>query len=129
MRSYPESPLVTLCVGSERRLFAGHEDILCMSPYFAALCSRRNQFQTGTIAPRISNGNGKRIDLPDEQPEVLSCVLEYLYRGDYTPRVVHSAECNQWELEDMSINNEGLSNGATIYHQAAGAVILRDTAV
>ena len=101
-----------------------------MSPYFAAaLCRCRNQFQTGTITPRIAKGDGKRIDLPDEQPEVLSCVLEYLYRGDYTPRIVHNAECDQWELEDMTVNNEGLSNGATIYHQAAGGVILRDTAV
>lgn len=71
----------------------------------------------------------KRIDLPDEQPEVLSCVLEYLYRGDYTPRVVHNPRRNLWELEDIGVDSEGQSNGAIIYHQAAGGVILRDTAI
>lgn len=29
----------------------------------------------------------------------------------------------------MGLDSEGQSHGATIFHQAAGAVILRDTAV
>lgn len=128
--SSPTSPLVTISVGSERRLFAGHEDILCMSPYFATLCRRRNPFQPGVAVPaRIVNGSSKRIDLPDEQPEILSCVLEYLYKGDYTPRVIHNAHRDQWELEDSGVDNHGQNNAATMYHPAVRGVILRDTAV
>ncbi|ODM23991.1 hypothetical protein SI65_01581 [Aspergillus cristatus] len=118
-RSPSGSPIVTLSVGPEKRLFACHEDILCASPYFATFC--REQFGI--------SARGKRIELPNEQPEVLSCVLEYLYRGDYTPRLVHNARREQWELEDMGTDSEGQSHGATMFHQAAGGVILRDTAV
>lgn len=78
---------------------------------------------------RIVNGSSKRIDLPDEQPEILSCVLEYLYKGDYTPRVMHNADRNQWELEDLGVDGHGHNNTATMYHPAVRGVILRDTAV
>lgn len=62
------SPIVTFTVGKERRLFAAHEDVLSLSPFFAAAC--RGQFL---------EAQSKRIDLPDEEPEIFSCVLEYLY--------------------------------------------------
>ena len=41
-----------------------------MSPYFAAAC--RGAFL---------EAHSRRIDLPDEEPEIFSCVLEYLYKG------------------------------------------------
>lgn len=62
------SPIITLTVGREGRLFAAHEDVLCLSPFFAAAC--RGKFL---------EAESKRIDLPDEEPEIFSCVLEYLY--------------------------------------------------
>ena len=62
------SPIVTFTVGREGRLFAAHEDVLSLSPFFAAAC--RGQFL---------EAESKRIDLPDEEPEIFSCVLEYLY--------------------------------------------------
>jgi hypothetical protein len=62
------SPIVTFTVGKEGRLFAAHEDVLSLSPFFAAAC--RGQFL---------EAESKRIDLPDEEPEIFSCVLEYLY--------------------------------------------------
>lgn len=62
------SPIVTFTVGKEGRLFAAHEDVLSLSPFFAAAC--RGQFL---------GAQSKRIDLPDEEPEIFSCVLEYLY--------------------------------------------------
>jgi hypothetical protein len=62
------SPIVTFKVGKEGRLFAAHEDVLSQSPFFAAAC--RGQFL---------EAESKRIDLPDEEPEIFSCVLEYLY--------------------------------------------------
>jgi hypothetical protein len=62
------SPIITLTVGREGRLFAAHEDVLSLSPFFAAVC--RGKFL---------DAQSQRIDLPEEEPEIFSCVLEYLY--------------------------------------------------
>ena len=62
------SPIVTITVGREGRLFAAHEDVLSLSAYFAAAC--RDQYL---------DAESKRIHLPHEEPEILSSVLEYLY--------------------------------------------------
>lgn len=64
------SAIVTVVCGPEKRLFAAHEDVLCHSPYFTAAC--RGQFQ---------EAHARRIELPEELPEIFSCVLEYLYKG------------------------------------------------
>ncbi|KAK8191252.1 hypothetical protein IWZ00DRAFT_272971 [Phyllosticta capitalensis] len=76
------SAIITLVVGKDQRLFAAHEDVLSQSPFFAA--AMRDQFFSSPGAPR-------RIYLPDEEPEILSCVLEYLYKGDYYPRLLQSS--------------------------------------
>lgn len=68
VRSPLISPVITLMVGKEGRLFAAHEDVLCLSPFFAAVC--RGKFL---------DAQSKRIELPDEEPEIFSCILEYLY--------------------------------------------------
>jgi len=68
------SPIITLTVGRDQRLFAAHEEVLCKAPFFATIC--RSQFMESA---------GKRIDLPDEEPVIFSSVLEYLYKGDYIP--------------------------------------------
>ncbi|KAL9620433.1 MAG: hypothetical protein Q9160_005018 [Pyrenula sp. 1 TL-2023] len=73
----------------EQRLFAAHEDVLSHSPFFAACCKGR-----------FLESHTKRIDLPEEQPEILSSVLEYLYKGDYYPRLLHNKRKDTWELED-----------------------------
>jgi len=92
-KSLAPSPIVTLTVGGEGRLFAAHEDVLCQSPFFEAAC--RGQFL---------GAQGKRISLPDEEPEVFSAVLEYLYKGDYYPRLLHNKQRDSWELEDAVRN-------------------------
>jgi hypothetical protein len=115
------SPIVTLVVGHDQRLFAAHEDVLSLSPYFCAVL--RDQFLDGST---------KQVDLPDEEPEILSCVLEYLYKGDYYPRLLHSRRRNSWELEDARdpYKNGGRgSSESTIFHTGVGDAILRDTAV
>ncbi|KAL1971846.1 hypothetical protein VTN31DRAFT_1934 [Thermomyces dupontii] len=118
------SPVITICVGPEKRLFAAHEEILCMSPVFADAC--RGQFFESP------NTHSKTISLPEEQPEVFSCVLEYLYKGDYYPRLLHNRRRNTWELEneasDMDVDGTE-KDDATIVDQATGNVILKDTAV
>jgi hypothetical protein len=124
MGSTLTSPIITITVGSDRRLFAAHEDVLSISPFFAAAC--RNQ---------IFEAHTKRIDLPDEEPETISSVLEYLYKGDYYPRLLHNKRRNSWELEDaqnqsQSFRSTGRGNvESTIYLAGAGGLVLKDTVI
>ena len=132
------SSIVTVVVGKDQRLFAAHEDVLCRSPWFAEAC--RQQF--------FSSPGQRRITLPDEEPEIFSAVLEYLYKGDYYPRLLHDRKRNTWSLEDASVaaglqtmsprsdtttatqkKFVGFNESATIYHHGVGDYILRDTAV
>lgn len=115
------SSIVTIVV--QDKLFAAHEDLLCQhSPFFASLC--RDQF---------FDGNDRRITLPDEEPEIFSCCLEYIYKGDYSPRLIHDKRRNTWMLEGAvespKIGGRGNSPDATIFHSGVGDLILRDTAV
>lgn len=106
------SAIVTIAVGPEQRLFAAHEDILCKSPFFAESC--RAQF---------FEANGKRVDLPAESPEVFSAILEYLYKGDYTPKINFDKKHGSWYLENDAAT--GMSEN-TIY-TPSGIAILKDT--
>ncbi|OLN88350.1 hypothetical protein CCHL11_00017 [Colletotrichum chlorophyti] len=140
-KSVAPSPIVTLTVGREGRLFAAHEDVLFQSSFFEAAC--RGQF---------FESQSKRISLPDEEPEVFSSVLEYLYKGDYYPRLMHNRHRNSWELEDAvrgtpqtSPNPENYRGGraaamastpttttsseATVFVSGCGQHILRDTVI
>ncbi|OAT14015.1 hypothetical protein BDBG_09107 [Blastomyces gilchristii SLH14081] len=112
------SAIITLCVGPDQRLFAAHEGVLCISPFFATCC--RGQFL---------ESHGKRINLPDEQPEILSSILEYLYKGDYYPRLMHNKRRDVWELENAGNGSSEQASESTIINQVDGAVILKDTAV
>jgi len=141
------SSIITMVVGRDQRLFAAHEDVLSLSPFLALAC-RDSFFEGG------ATGDGRRIYLPDEEPEVFSCVLEYLYKGDYAPRLVHDTRRNLWQLEGDATESPkmggraggsqsggfgGLFGGgggakstaatATVFLPAVGDVILRDTAV
>lgn len=132
-------PIVTLTVGREGRLFAAHEDVLCQSSFFEVAC--RGQY----LEPQ-----NKRISLPDEEPEVFSAVLEYLYKGDYYPRLLHNKHQNSWELEDADSRRSpypsprpedahnilaGAGRAApggvepTVYLSSCGEYLLRDTVV
>ena len=127
------SAIVTIAFGKDQRLFAAHEDVLSRAQFFADAC--RAQFFT-------SPGQ-RRINLPDEEPEVFSAILEYLYKGDYTPRLLHAKKTNAWSLEDvegpksahttprLDTDNRpsGLNELTAIYHHGVGDNILRDTAV
>jgi len=118
------SPIVTITVGREGRLFAAHEDVLSISPYFAANC--RGQYL---------EAQSKRIDLPDEEPEIFSCILEYLYKGDYYPRLIQNKRRSSWKLED-AVKSPNPENGggrgsveATTYISSLGEYLLRDTVI
>jgi len=114
------SPIVTLVVGRDQRIFAAHEDILCRSPFFAAAL-KDQWLEAGT----------QKVELLDEEPEILSCVLEFLYKGDYYPRLMHSKRRNTWELEDaQDLENGGRGScESTIYLAGADGEVLRDTVV
>lgn len=49
------SPIVTLVVGRDQRVFAAHEDVLSLSPYFAA-----------ALKGQFLETSAKQVDLPDE---------------------------------------------------------------
>jgi len=118
------SPIITLVVGKEQRLFAAHEDVLCLSPFFAAAC--RGRFREAFT---------KRISLPDEDPAVFSCVLEYLYKGDYYPRLLLNKRRNSWELEDAQVAQQQKAYGGrgevecTIFIPEVGGAVLKDTVI
>ncbi|KAI0151661.1 hypothetical protein GGR57DRAFT_471070 [Xylariaceae sp. FL1272] len=117
----PESNLtpsiVTLVIGRDQRIFAAHEDVLSASPWFQQALSEQY----------MDLQNGKRIHLSDEEPEIFSSVLEYLYKGDYYPRLIHNKRRNSWELEP--VDDEHGSNESTIYRHAIDGDILKDTII
>jgi len=114
------SPIITLVVGRDQRLFAAHEDVLSQSPYLATI-----------LQGHWLEDGAKRVSLPDEEPEILSCILEYLYKRDYYPRLVQNKRRNTWELEhaqDQKIGGRG-SCESTILFPGAGGEVLRDTVI
>ncbi|KAF2007146.1 hypothetical protein P154DRAFT_183946 [Amniculicola lignicola CBS 123094] len=118
------SPIVTMVVGPDQRLFAAHEDVLSHSPFFAS--ALRDQF---------FESSNRRIHLPTEEPEIFSCILEYLYKGDYSPRLVHDKRRQTWMLEgavsspDPQKGDRVAAVEPTFFHTGVGDIILRDTAV
>jgi len=115
------SPIITLIVGHDQRLFAAHEDVLSHSPFFSA-----------ALKGKFLEAGSKKVELPDEEPEIFSCVLEYLYKGDYYPRLLHNKRRNSWELEDAQDPHKNGGRGSsesTIYLPSVGDDVLRDTVV
>lgn len=68
----------------------------------------------------------KRVHLPDEEPEIFSSVLEYMYKGDYYPRLIHNKKRNSWELEQPDDGRNVVE--ASIYRHEDGD-ILKDTVI
>ena len=113
------SPIITLSIGTTARLFAAHESILSVSPFFSAIT--RGQFL---------ESHSKRIALPEEIPEIFSSVLEYLYKGDYYPKLLHNKRKDTWQLEDTAPPTSAApSTASTVYHDGAGQDLLKDTLV
>jgi hypothetical protein len=127
-----------MVVGQDQRLFAAHEDVLSISPYFRT-----------ALKEKFLEGGAKQLALPDEwacprsidgnkayefirEPEIISCVLEYLYKGDYYPRLLHGKRRDSWHLEDAQDNTDNGGRGsseATFFHPGVGDLVLRDTVV
>lgn len=60
---------------------------------------------------------------------MLSSVLEYLYKGDYYPRLVHNKRRDTWSLEDDLMDVDGDTKEAAYLQQEDGSLILKDTAM
>ncbi|KAF1736734.1 hypothetical protein CRV24_002344 [Beauveria bassiana] len=113
------SSVVTLVVGAEQRLFAAHEDVLRASPFFAQ-----------TLRAAYTDPAARRIALPDEEPEIFSSVLEYLYKGDYFPRLAHNKRRDSWELEAPTTADEERARvESTVYHRSFDGDLLKDTVI
>ncbi|CAN8101318.1 unnamed protein product [Discula destructiva] len=110
------SPIITLVIGPEHRIFAAHEDVLTRAPYF------QNVLKYNTLDA------SKRMALPDESPEIFSSVLEYLYKGDYYPRLVHNKRRNSWEIEPTE-DMRGSQSESTVFHNGADGPLLKDTVI
>lgn len=108
-----------MVVGTDQRLFAAHEDVLCRSPFFSTY-----------LKGQFLESDAKQVELSDEEPEILSCILEYLYKGDYYPRLLHDKRRNTWDLENQDIKTGGRADSdSTIFIMEAGGEVLRDTLV
>lgn len=106
-------------MGCDARVFACHEDILCLSPFFAA-----------ALKGQCYESGARRIELPDEAPEIFSAVLEYLYKGDYYPRLLHDKRCDKWQLEDAYADGSGRGSvESTVYHSVVGGALLKDSVI
>ena len=103
---------MTIAVGPAQRLFAAHEDVLSKSPYFAQAC------QAQFFEPA-----NKRVELLNEEPEVFSAVLEYLYKGDYSPQLAYDKKRSSFYLTKL----EGRTPDSTVQYN--GSSILKDTAI
>jgi len=141
------SAIITITVGKDKRLFAAHEEVLSRSPVLADAC--RAQF--------FEPSGERRIELPDEEPVVFAAVLEYLYKREYTPRLLKDVKRDVWYLEDDepaevltapasmlarsrypldaahhhkdAVGRSSSAEAATIFHHGVGDFILRDTVI
>lgn len=125
------SAVVTFSVGGEGRTFAAHEEVLRRSPFLEDACRE------------LFFSSRKCIDLGGEDPMTFSLVLEYLYRGDYSPRLLHGRHGAyvEGDAQDPISPPSAKStffrkdatgaqqHPATLLHAPSQDVILRDTAV
>lgn len=67
------SPTITLIVGPERTEYHASEDALCTLPFFKACL--KGEFKEAT---------DKAVTMPDDDPDAVACLIEFLYTGSYT---------------------------------------------
>ncbi|KAI9776893.1 MAG: hypothetical protein M1816_005069 [Peltula sp. TS41687] len=90
---------VRIICGLEMRSFLVAKRVICSYPYFAAACQ-----------------DGARIELPSEDPDMFSLVVEYLKEGDYPP----------WSRD---LENGVNTNQTTAEVSVDGLTVLKDTVI
>ncbi|KAL8987018.1 MAG: hypothetical protein Q9177_003742 [Variospora cf. flavescens] len=115
------SPIITLVVGREPRIFAAHEDVLSLSPFFTA--ALKGQFYESVA---------KRVALPDEYEKFNIQNAIEADNGDYYPRLLFNKRRASFELEDaQDLQNLGGRGSieSTVEIPGAGGVLLKDTVI
>lgn len=67
------SPVITLTVGQEETEFHAYEDILCRLPFFRA-----------ALLSGFKETADKKITMPEDEPEIIAALVEFLLVGTYT---------------------------------------------
>lgn len=67
------APVITLYIGPNRLELHAHQDTLCKLPFFGAALN-------GSFSESLT----KTIDMPEDDPSMVSALIEYLYTGNYT---------------------------------------------
>lgn len=67
------NPIVALCVGEQRVKLNVHQDTLCQLPFFKA-----------ALMGGFREASDQAIKMPEDDPEHLSALIEFLYTGNYT---------------------------------------------
>lgn len=67
------SPIVILRIGPGNTEFRAYEDVLCRLPLFRA-----------ALQGGFKEAAEKTITMPEEEPETISALIEFLYTGSYT---------------------------------------------
>jgi hypothetical protein len=55
-------------------------------------------------------------------------VLEYLYKGDYTPKLIYDKKRASWMLDDGDVS-VGSNAESTVYGNGTGGAVLKDTVI
>lgn len=72
-------------------IFQVHKAVVCsQSPYFEALCS--SEFKEAIE---------RRVELKEDHPEAVRCLVEYLYKGRYEVHCTESAENELFKVIGM----------------------------
>ena len=81
-----QTPIVTLAVGLEGSptSITGHQSLLSKSPFF------RSYFASST-SPHT-------VPLPDESLDAVGCFIQYLYTGEYFPKIIKTKEGKDGEV-------------------------------
>lgn len=106
MSSHLKSPIVTLLVGPPERETAitAHQLFLSRSPYF------QNLFSTSPI---------RTVHLPNEDLDAIGCFLQFLYTGEYFPRIIKNPNGEEHlEEETDGPSNEIDENGNCLLKHA-----------
>lgn len=67
------SPIVTIFVGPDSVEFHAYQDTLCRLPFFRA-----------ALQGEFREASEKKITMPEDEPEIISALIEFLYTGSYT---------------------------------------------
>ncbi|KAI9824479.1 MAG: hypothetical protein M1826_007342 [Phylliscum demangeonii] len=101
-----QSEIFTLVVGSKPAVFTAHHEVLIKSPFFRAACD--GSWREAAL---------RSIVLKDDDPGLITLMLDYLYAEEYEPRIVteDKRESLSHRSDDEEIRVTELSLQARLY--------------